>query len=578
MKKTSKKRGQKLSQRLSNFSREASQASQEHIKENFLNRLPHARNVRLLILEWSLLMIVLILLAITQVFWYADSYSVDTFGRGGAYTEATLGKVSSFNPIFATTNSEKVLSKLMFATLTETDYSGHAGVGLADTVRADDTGKVWAVRLRENLKWSDGEPITNQDVIFTVKIIQNSEVKSTFDTNLVKVDVEEDEDGNLIFTLPSPYANFSSALNIPILPKHILGDVSPEALLEHEFSTTKPVTSGAFSYNASQPIDAETGEKIVYLAANPYYYGSKPLIDSFAIHAFATTDNIIDAVNSGSVTATAELLSIDADKVVSKNIYQKETAINSGVFAFINTSNTLRDKSLRQAIQKGIDLDELRSVLKDEPALDYPILSTQMKLNFPALPTHDTASAVEIIKDAELDPEMPIAIATISTGYFPALAENLSEQLKELGFKTEVAVYEPDQDFLMNIIRRRNYDILVYEIELGADPDLFAYYHSSQATSAGINLSNYRNLLADDVILAARNTMDATIRTSKYESFLKYWVEDVPAIGIYQTNLTYYFNKNTRNFSEDNHLVTAADRFYDVPYWSAVKERRNRTP
>lgn len=577
MKKLSKKRGRNFTKRLSDFSREASQTSQEHIKENIVDRLPHARNVRLLILEWSLLMVALIFLAITQVFWYAESYSTDTFGTGGAYTEATLGKVSSLNPLFATTNSEKVLSKLMFATLTETDYSGHSGVGLANSITADASGRVWTVRLRDGLKWSDGEPITNQDVIFTVKLIQNSDVKSSFDTNLAKVTIAEDEAGNLIFTLPSAYANFTSALNIPVLPEHILKNVDGANLLEHEFSTTKPVTSGPFVYNASQPIDNETGERIIYLAANPYYYASQPLINSFAIHAFASTEDIVTAVNTGSVTATAELLPSDRDKVTSKNVYEKETTINNGVFAFLNTTGIL-NKTLRRAIQQGIDLRELCSVLKDEPALDYPILSSQLDIAYPALPNYDIESARAAVQNAGLDPETPVAIATVSTGYFPALAENLSEQLRDLGFNTEIAVYEPDQEFLMNIVRRRNYDILLYEIELGADPDLFAYYHSSQATSTGLNLSNYRNSLADDLILAARTTMDPNLRASKYESFLKYWVDDVPAIGIYQTNLAYYFNKNTRNFSEDNHLVTAIDRFSDVSYWSAVKEKRNRTP
>ena len=72
------RRGQKLSQKISRFSRVASEASQEHIKENLVEKLPHARNVRLLILEWSLLMSVLILLAITQAFWYSDSNATNS--------------------------------------------------------------------------------------------------------------------------------------------------------------------------------------------------------------------------------------------------------------------------------------------------------------------------------------------------------------------------------------------------------------------------------------------------------------------------------------------------------------------
>ena len=125
---------------------------------------------------------------------------------------------------------------------------------------------------------------------------------------------------------------------------------------------------------------------------------------------------------------------------------------------------------------------------------------------------------------------------------------------------------------------RRSYDILVYEIELGADPDLLPYYHSSQATSAGLNLSNYKNAMVDDLLLGARDTMDSELRTKKYEAFLQYWVRDVPAIGLYRPSLTYYYNKNVRTFSNDVRLVTAIDRFSDVTDWAVNKATKNKTP
>ena len=138
----------------------------------------------------------------------------------------------------------------------------------------------------------------------------------------------------------------------------------------------------------------------------------------------------------------------------------------------------------------------------------------------------------------------PIRLVTVSTGYMPKLAEQIKEQLGYIGMDVNVETYEPSQDFVMNVISTRSYDILLYEIELGPDPDLLAYYHSSQATSSGLNLSNYHNALADDHILAARSSMDANLRIAKYESFIKQWVEDAPAVGLYQVNMTYYFNKN----------------------------------
>lgn len=572
-----KKRGRKIVKHVSRISKKAGEEGLEHVRENVVDRFSHIKKIRLLVLEWVLLVLAIIMLSITQAFLYAESYAVTTFTKGGTYSEATLGRVNSLNPLFATTSSEKVLSRLMFGTLAAVDYSGHVGLGLADSITTDDTGLVWTVELRPGISWSDGEPITNEDVIFTVGMIQSPLVATAYSSNLSGVKVAE-EDGKLVFTLPAAYANFSSALEFPILPKHILKDVSPSLLLENTFSTT-PVTSGAFFYNATQTIGS-TGEKIVYLSPNKNYYGGEPLLDSFAVHAFLTKDDIIAALNAGSVTATAELLPTDADQVTSSVIYEKQTALNSGVFAFLNTSSQiLSNKSLREAIQKGIDMRSLRAPLGDEPELNYPLLASQVSgVTFPSLPEYDPDSAKQIIKDANLGEDQVLRLATADSGYFPALAENLKFQLENLGFKVDLNIMPAGQDFLVSVIRPRNYDILIYEIELGSDPDLFAYYHSSQVSENGLNLSNFSNAILSDVILATRSTMDTSIRAAKFESFLKSWVSEVPAIGIYQVNLSYFVNKNVRSFSEDSRLVTATDRFSDVSYWATEKTTKNRTP
>ncbi len=576
MKPTTKKRGQKLAKRWEVFSERAKEETQEHIQENLIKRLPHARRVRLLILEWCLLIIVITSLALTQAFWYTQSYSVQAYVDGGTYIEATIGNVNSLNPLFATTTSEKVLSKLLFSTLSTIDYSGHVGLGLAASITPDNTGKVWTVTLKDGLKWSDGEPITLDDVLYTVNLTKDPTINTSFSSNFSGVTVERVGE-TLVFALPSAYADFDATLNIPILPSHILADVAPGQLLEHNFSTN-PVTSGAFTFNAMQSVSGD-GERIVYLAANDYYYKAKPMLSSFAIHTYSSADEIVRAISSSDVTATAELSAVYRDQLSSDLIYEKQTAIASGVFAFLNTTSPLLSNvSIRQAIQRGIDMSAVRSVLGDEYPLNYPILKSEIELSeYPALPEYNLESAKATIADAGLTGRT-IRLATTNSGYFPELAAMLKTQLENLGFNVDLDISNPGQEFFVNVIRQRNYDILLYEVELGADPDLFAYYHSSQASATGLNLSNYANALVDDLILGARTSMDESARIQKYETFLNRWVNDVPAIGIYQSSLVYYFNKNVRAFSEDDRLVYATDRFVDVEYWAVNKATKNRTP
>lgn len=577
MKNSLKKRGQRLARKFSRASAKASEESHDHIKENLIDRVSHIANIKLLILEWVLLVAMLIMLAVTQAFWFGDSYAVNTFVDGGSYTEASLGDVASLNPLFATTSSEKILSRLMFATISSVDYSGHTGAELAATITPDATGKVWTVKLRDNLKWSDGEPITAEDVIFTANLIKNPAVNSIYDSNLSNVQVAKDENDNVIFTLPSNYADFISALNFPVLPKHVLGQTDPKTLVEDSFSNT-PVTSGAFSFNAMQT--SGNGEKVYYLSANPNYYKGKPMLNSFAIHTFATKNDLINAINAGSVTATAELTEADSDKIAARAFNFKNSSLNSGAFIFFNTAHeALGNTEMRSAIRQGIDLAQVREKAPDTMALDYPLLKTQISLaQYPALPEFDADAARAKIAELSGEAALHLDIATVNAGYLPAVADNIKNQLEALGVQVDLVVYEENQDFINNVISKRNYDLLIYEIELGTEPDLLPYYHSKQASSSGLNLSNYHNTLMDDLLLGVRDTMSEEIRARKYETFLDNWVKDVPAIGLYQPNLTYYYNKNVRPFSNDVRLVTPLDRFVDITDWAVNKGTKNKTP
>lgn len=574
-----KKSGQKIAKRFVRFSKKARTEGKTHLYENLISRTAHIRDVRLHIVEWGLMILVVILLTFAQTFWYTDSYSITTFKPGGVYTEATLGKVDSLNPLFASTNSEKSLVKLLFSSLIENDYSGHPGIGLAQSIISSEDGKIWTVRLKDNLKWSDNEPITNSDVLFTIGLIKNPAVSSIYSSSLSGVSVSEDEVGNLIFTLPSPYADFNSALDFPILPEHILADTDPKLLLESSFSKN-PVSSGPFTFNASQSI-GNNGEVIIYLSANANFHKKQPELSSFAIHAFPDEEAIIAAVNSGSVTATADLSLKAEEKISSERTYTRSASINSGVFAFFNTSSSaFSDKTTRQAIQKGINVSSLREIAKTNSPLDYPILPSQAdSSSWPTIPEQNTEAAKAELATSELaQNSLPVSIVTVNNGYLPEVAEAFAAQLRDLGINAEVSAYDLSQEFILNIVGPRAYDIFIYEVELGTKPDLFPYYHSSQAKSSGLNFSNYNNPIVNDLILAARSTTDKTLQDAKYASFLKYWVTDVPAIALYQSNMTYFYNKNVRTFSEDLRLSIPTDRFSEVEYWAVEKTTLNRTP
>ncbi|MCQ2570690.1 MAG: ABC transporter substrate-binding protein [Candidatus Saccharibacteria bacterium] len=595
MNKTNKKSGRSRFSRkkIADFYHESTDKVGKHFSDNFISRIQNAHEVRLWIIEWVLLIVVVFLFAIVQSMWYGDSYHVDAYVKGGNYTEAVLGEVSSMNPLYATTNAEKTLGRLLFANLVSPDGSSHSKGELAKSAKMDNTGRVWTVTLRDNIFWSDGEPILADDVIFTVDLIRDRSAKTTISADFSHVSTKKINEKTIEFTLPSTYVDFMDSLEFPVVPRHILGDISPALVYESDFST-HPVCSGPFVLNAMQAANVTNlNTQTIYLNRNTKYFLSDTKLDTFTLKTYKKREDIIEALNASEATATAELANDSAEKL-RKGISSRESLLNGGVFAFINTkSDNLSNKYIRQAISRGVNMNKVRENIDESQILDYPILERQESLTYPELLKYDLNAAKELIAKAQfkynkqgkiVDKDgLPVVlnIAVQKRDTITEVAERFAEELRLLGFDVSVNVYDESQttaDFFTAVVRPRDYDILFYEVNLGVSADPFVYYSSTQATAGGWNFSNYTNSLVDDALLSAHTTTNMNIRKAKYEYFLKTWAADVPAIAMYQSSLKYYYESNVQIYSENLQMTDVLDRFNDVRYWASEKRSVNVTP
>lgn len=566
----------------------------KHFSSMFMGRLQNAREVRLWVVEWVLLVVVVFLFAIVQIFWYSDAYETEAYVAGGDYSEATLGKVNSLNPLYAATSSEKTLAKLLFANIVSPDTTGHLKEELAEKVEMDETGKIWTVTLRDDIKWSDGEEITADDLIYTIKLIADPTAKTTISADFSHVVSEKVDDKTVKFTLPSVYREFMDSLEFPLLPAHVLKDISPALVYESSFSSS-PVCSGPFVLNAIQASSAaEDSLQTIYLNRNEDYFLKDAMLYSFAIKTYEKQEDIVTALKANDVRGTAEL-GAESMESLPVSIGHRTTLINGGAFAFMNIKSAdLSKQKVRKAIQMGVDMSVVRGDVIDEArALDYPILDNQMEdLNYPELPEYDLDAAKKLLVEAEyvyeedalFDKEgnrIQITVAVAKRDTITGVAERFAEELKKLGFEVLLATFDEDlvaEDFFATVVRPRDYDILIYEVDLGVSADPFVYYSSTQASGSGWNFSNYGNSLVDDALLSAHTTTNMAQKKIKYETFLKYWVADAPALGIYRSSLNYYFDQNVRIYAEDVVMTDALDRFADVRYWASTKRAVNMTP
>ncbi|MCL2085335.1 ABC transporter substrate-binding protein [Candidatus Saccharibacteria bacterium] len=571
-----------------------------HFSQWVTKRFERLFTVRKWVLDWFALVAALLLLIGIQANWFGRVYLTTDWVSGGSYSEATFGRITTLNPLYASNSSENAIRQLLFSSLFKYDRSGNIRGDLATSIRTED-GRRFEVEIRQDAFWHDGERVNANDVVRTFQFIRDPNARAAMAETFHGVTITKLDEYKVAFDLQNVYFGFANYLTFSVLPEHLLRDVLPENLVENSFSRN-PVGSGPFKFNLLQ--DGEGGENIVFMDVNREYYGGQPLLDRFIIYSFADRQNMIRAINSGMVDASAQLNMSEKDVVTNRNMTVYETAMNSGVFAFLNTRSThVNDVNFRRALQIGINAPRLRMELGGGSlmAQDFPYLNRLTGLTITemqeAVPVYNLERAREILtsngyvydgdnrltKDGE---RVEVRLVTLDVGLLAGTAIRVAEDLSMLGIYVQTDIVPNDtaaglggqQSFLQNFVGPRAYDILIYDADLSADGDAFAIYHSSQMGSTRANFSNYSSRTADDLLLSVRLTGDADLQAAKRRAFTRLWLSDVPAIGLYRSNLIYWHMRTVRPFAEDVRIVTSSTRFTDVIYWSANRQNVYRTP
>lgn len=566
-------------------------ASVKHARRFIVQRWSNVREVRRHIAIWVLAIGLVIGAAGLQIFWYQQSYRSTANAVGGTYAEGVLGPINTLNPIFASTSAEESASSLLFSRLLTYDTTGAINYDLAESMTIGSDQKTYVLTLRPDAKWHDGLFVRAKDVVFTVNLIKNNATRATI-SGWTDIQVEAIDDLTVKFTLPAVYAPFPHALTyLPILPEHVLRDVEPSALRENNFSNA-PVGSGPFTLRFVQDLEQSSNRKIVHLAKNDSYYRGAPKLERFQLHAYSTSEELIRGLNTSEINAATDISITDSQKINAERYNISQHPVSSGVYTIFNTTTgVLADVKVRQALQVGTDTKALRDALgKDVPALDLPFINGQVKGDMPAVPAFNVGKASQLLDEAGWKLEgqtrkkdgksLQITLVTTRNNDLERILTELNKQWRTLGVTVTTNVVDPtssSQNIVQDILQRRQYDALLYRLSIGADPDVYAYWHSSQA-SRGLNLANYSNGIADEALSSARTVISRDLRDAKYVTFARQWINDAPAIGIYQSTSQYAASDAVHTSETNRRYVTPVDRYLDVRYWSVGNRIVQRTP
>lgn len=581
------------SRRFSRRVKKAEGATMRHAHKFLLTRLDSIRSVRRHVIGWLVLVGVMIIAVALQFMWFQRSYQTAAAADGGTYAEAVLGPIGTLNPLYASSSAELSASRLLFSSLYSYDTTGHLQSDLADSMKIDDSQTVYTVKIRPDARWHDGQRVTARDVAYTVDLIKDPQTRSPLSINWRSVSVRAIDDETVEFKLPVVYAAFPHALTFSVLPQHVLGSVAPALIRENTFSQA-PIGSGPFTFRVMQSIDGTGQQKIASLAANPHYYKGTPRIAHFDLHAYSSQDEIVQALRTGEVSAAADMTLANVSQVDTANYAVTPEPIDNGVYAIFNTATaTLKDKAVRQALQLGTDTSAIRHGLSIvPPTLDLPFINGQVQgADMPHAAKPDAAKAAAQLDAAgwKLDGNVrkkdgqPLTLSVVTTKN-PQYEKSLSVlagQWRQLGVTINTKVIDtsdPTANFVQDVIQQRNYDVLLYELAIGSDPDVYAYWHSSQIGANGYNLANYSNTAADAALASARSRLEPDLRAAKYRAFARQWLDDTPAIGLYQAVAPYVSNHTVHATADGVHLVSAQDRYADILYWNVQTKTVYKTP
>ena len=567
-------------------------ATQRHASRFILRRIENVRLVMTEIMIWLAAIALLIAGLGIQYSWNSQGSKKDGAKSGGVYVEGVIGNISTLNPLLAASEPEQAVSRLLFSSLYNYDVTGALHTDLAESMTVKDD-KAYTIKLR-NAVWHDGKKLTAEDVVYTINLIKNPQVRSPLRVNWLDISARAIDDSTVEFMLPAVYAGFSHALTFPVIPKHILQSVSPSSMREADFSSN-PVGSGPFAVKRVQTSESTSSTDVVRMEPNTKYYGAVSTLSRLELRAYGNESLLVKAVNSGEVSAASGLSLSAADNIKSKQYSTKHWLLNKGVYLLMNNrSQTLQDARVRQALRYATDTSSIRATVGDNVArLDTPILQSQIAQKLPAAPDYSLDKAKALLKEAGWTYNQgqwkgkdgrPLAVAvTTSSGRdeYKKIVDALKQQWSKLGVDVqlrEIDTSSTTTSFVQSVLQPRDYDALLYELELGADPDVFAYWHSSQASASGYNFANYSNRTVDNDLVGGRSRTNSALRAAKYIQFVNQWLNDAPAIGLYQSVGSYVLNNGASIVEPRGSLNTMNDRYADVTTWSTGRASVYKTP
>lgn len=539
-------------------------------------------------LRWQLLLAVvalgLVLALLSFQVQSAGFCSVRVPAAGGVFIEGIVGAPQSLNPLLQDGFPvDQELTDLLFDGLTRYGPDGVLTPVLAESWSVSEDGLSVTFRLRDDVFWHDGQPVTAEDVLFTFGLIQDEAFPGSPALAQLwrQVVISQEEAGTVRFTLPTPYSPFLEATTQPILPAHLLADVPVANLATADFNLA-PVGTGPFQVDRSVNW-RENGR--LRLIPNPLDWRRGVQIAALEFHFFPDEARLLEAFSAGSIQAINRVSQTALPDVAAMPGARLFSApLPSYTALWFNMRPTAvdltRSASGRQALAVSLNRSQLVGEALNGQGLvfDGPYLPGSWAYN-PAISgarAYDPGAAGSLLDTAgwsfadganvrqkEGQP-LRLRLVALDTETAQAVSGNIARQWEAVGIETEIVLATNVLE-LRQLLAEGAYDVALLSFMPPGDPDLYDFW-SQEAIVRGQNFTGWNSRRSSEALEQARQIWGMAERRPLYDTFLRFFDQDLPALTLYQDVYTYALSSAV-NEAEIGLISRPRDRYKTLADW-----------
>jgi len=481
---------------------------------------------------------------------------------GGSLNYGTWTSPKNLNPIISQNNdSEQELINMIYSGIIEENGQGGFENDLAEDIIINESKTVYEIYLKDNVYFQDGVKLTADDVVFTVMLMKNYDYKSPYFSLFKDVKVEKLGELMVKITVPASQSNFYSYLNFKIIPKHLWESISPDQFAVHELNI-KPIGSGPYMI---AKVEKNKMGNIVNIALKRHKkYFKNTFIEKLNVQFFDDSESAFAAFVKGNIDMIKEITPYQKDLIHKKNkIKLNHLKLPRYYAIFLNQKNPLLanrkiSEILDIATNKQAIIDTI--FFGDAELLNSPIASHfigyEKSLNENL---YDLNLAKDKLKDlgyvdkdgdgilekwnGKTKTDLEFSLLLPSNNELIHLADMIKKDWEQLGVRVNLQIV-PLQELYKDYLKTRNYDALLFGETYTINPDLYYFWHSSQADDLGLNLSVYKNVAVDAILEINHNTSDKEQIEKNLKELQELLFIDRPAIFLNNPNyISAYYKK-----------------------------------